>query len=142
MAQPSSPADVDPLTPTPPIVSSPTLIGRPPRSAMTCSSWRWPLKLRSGAGTLRPLRRRTTEGARRIGLALCELDIVRCGLVALEKDAQPSGAVDHRHGDAIVVFFAFGDRRLGDRERHMQGYVALHEHLPGARRRRRRDENC
>jgi hypothetical protein len=41
MAHFSSPSELDPLTPTAPIVSLPTLIGTPPRSAMTSASSRW-----------------------------------------------------------------------------------------------------
>ena len=41
MAHFSSPSELDPLTPTAPIVSLPILIGTPPRSAMTSSSCRW-----------------------------------------------------------------------------------------------------
>ena len=41
MAHFSSPSELDPLTPTAPIVSLPTLIGTPPRSAITSASSRW-----------------------------------------------------------------------------------------------------
>src|SRR5262249_58586217 len=37
----SSPSALEPLTPTAPIVSLPSLIGTPPRSAMTSASSRW-----------------------------------------------------------------------------------------------------
>src|SRR5262249_7350292 len=37
----SSPSELEPLTPTAPMVSLPTLIGTPPRSAMTSASPRW-----------------------------------------------------------------------------------------------------
>lgn len=40
MAHFSSPSELDPLTPTAPIVSLPTLMGTPPRSAMTSASSR------------------------------------------------------------------------------------------------------
>ena len=40
MAHFSSPSELDPLTPTAPIVSLPNLMGIPPRSAMTSASSR------------------------------------------------------------------------------------------------------
>src|SRR5258707_1130057 len=45
------------------------------------------------AGPLRPFPGGTVEGARRVGLATGELDIVRRCPIALQENAQPPGAI-------------------------------------------------
>src|SRR5713101_5877399 len=54
-----------------------------------------PLPRIRGLGVLRPLRRGLAERARGVGLAAGKLDVMRIGVVALEEDAQPAGAVDN-----------------------------------------------
>src|SRR5882724_8863622 len=80
------------------------------------------LALRLGLGALRPLDRRAPEGARRIGLALGQLEIVRRGSVAHNKGFQPACAIDHcdRHPRG-----ALGPCRLCDRQRHARRQLPL-----------------
>ncbi len=106
------------------MVSSPTLIGTPPCSGMTFESDALAGNL--GLGALRPLDGGAPERARRIGLALGQLDIVRRDSVAHNKSLQPPRTIDDgdRHPRG-----AFGPRRFRDRQRHARRHLPLHQHL-------------
>src|SRR5262245_59106443 len=79
-----------------------------------------------GLGALRPLDGGAPERARRIGLALGQLDIVRRDPVAHDNGLQPPCTIDDsdRHPRR-----AFGPRRLCDRQRHACRQLLLHQHL-------------
>src|SRR5262249_34761208 len=57
-----------------------------------------------GLGALRPFRGGLPERASRVSLAAGKLDVVRIGVIALEENTQPAGAVDDRHRGRGAAF--------------------------------------
>ena len=112
-----------PLRPTPPIVSSPTLIGTPPPRN---DIGKHPLPGIGCFGELRPLGGGPLEGSRGIGLAAGQFEIVRRRLIALEENTEPACAIDDSDR---CVDSAFGQGRFSNRQGHAKRNVALRQHL-------------
>src|SRR6266850_3453392 len=88
-------------------------------------------QLRIPSRALCPFERRPAKGARRIGLAPSQLQIVRRGRVAVDDETYVAGAVHHCNGDRdLPVRTSTGfDRTVGDGHRLRHGNVPLHQHL-------------
>src|ERR1700719_5295573 len=63
-----------------------------------------PLAGSVGLGALHPFERCPPESPRRVGFAAGKLKIVRRRPIALDKNAQPSGAIDDRNGHPRAAF--------------------------------------